>query len=1225
MKRYYFLVLVLILTGRELYAQTADTLTRRIILIGDAGQLTNGRHPVVDAVKKRIPLDNKTTVVFLGDNLYKIGLPDAQYRNYTQARAILDSQVSIADNTPAQVYMIPGNHDWENGGRGGYNAIIRQQLYVDFLNKGNVNFEPEDGCPGPREVDLGNDVMLIMFDSQWWLHPHDKPEMESDCRCKTKEELVDQIGDIIARNSRKLIVLACHHPFKSNGVHGGFFTLKQHLFPLTDLRKNLYIPLPIIGSAYPIARSVFGAPQDISHPAYTDMINRITAAVRRASPNVIFVSGHDHNLQLIREDGYNYVVSGGGCKQNRTSNNKNSLFNARNEGFAVMDVYASKDVKITYYEVMDTVRQSETIPLLNYSKLPESFSDTTEKASLVAETEYPDSVKAAINKNLKPVKGLKRFFMGQNYRKEWSAPVNMKIFKLLREKGGFIIEGLGGGSQTKSLHLENKLTKEKWVLRSMNKNPSGAIPEIYRGPVVEDLLTELKTSIFPYGAMITPSLTEPLGLASAKPELFFVPDDPALSFYRPLFANTVCMLERRNASYDFTDTKTTAKMMDKMLDENDHRPMQPEVLKARLLDILIADYDRHFDQWRWGIIDTGKGKLYYPIPRDRDQSFFNSDGRMLKFLSSRSMPFLKGFRSDIPKVNWLGFVARDFDRNFLTSLDKKQWEKAIKEVQQQLSDSVIGDAVRHLPPEIYAISGEKIIQKLKSRREALPAAALKYYHFISKRVNVVGSNQKEYFKVSSIGNLLQVKVYARSKGNDTSFVMYNRVFDPAVTREIRLFGLHDEDVFEVDKNAESKIKLRIVGGRGIDTFNIKGRINTLLYDLKDDMGITDYFIKDSSHIKKRFSNAPPVNDKTILGFSYNQTRFPMVHFNYNSDDGILLGAGFAHRTFGFRNLPYATDQRLSAVYAVDRGALRLQYRGEFNHLFRNLDLLVRGDFASPSLNNFFGLGNNTLINTDLPHRYYQTLYQSFEAQVLLRKRMFDKLHFMAGPYLYSYSAKYSRNNETVLGKPSQVRLDSAAVFGKKTYGGLKLGLLIDNRNKEFFPTRGIFWRHDFLATSNLTTGEGKYVAYITDMSLYASLREPAKLVAVLKFGGGRIFSKNYEYFQAMSFGAQNDLPGFRKNRFAGRSSLYGGLEFRAQLFNLNSYILPGPFGIAAFYNAGKVWQPNDPDGGRKWHGAYGFGVYFLPFSAFSISAYAGFSENEKMFNFTLGTKFNLTY
>jgi len=42
-----------------------DTIDARIVLIGDAGQLTNGHHPVVDAVKRLIPLDEKTTVLYL--------------------------------------------------------------------------------------------------------------------------------------------------------------------------------------------------------------------------------------------------------------------------------------------------------------------------------------------------------------------------------------------------------------------------------------------------------------------------------------------------------------------------------------------------------------------------------------------------------------------------------------------------------------------------------------------------------------------------------------------------------------------------------------------------------------------------------------------------------------------------------------------------------------------------------------------------------------------------------------------------------------------------------------------------------------------------------------------------------------------------------------------------------------------------------------------------------
>ncbi|HEX7847712.1 MAG TPA: metallophosphoesterase, partial [Chitinophagaceae bacterium] len=265
-----------------------DTILQRIVLIGDAGALTNGHHPVAEAVRKYIKLDSKTSVVYLGDNLYRAGLPDDQSIYYSEGKAILDAQLSVADSTDAKVFMLPGNHDWENGGRGGYDAIVRQQQYVDLLfGRQNVYFFPKDGCPGPEEISLGNDVTLIIFDSQWWIHPHEKPGIESDCDCKTTDELVTRLEEIVARNAKKLIILACHHPFKTNSVHGGFFTFKQHIFPFTDIKKNLYLPLPVLGSIYPIARSVFGSPQDLSHPAYANMITQVTNAVK-GHGNIVF-------------------------------------------------------------------------------------------------------------------------------------------------------------------------------------------------------------------------------------------------------------------------------------------------------------------------------------------------------------------------------------------------------------------------------------------------------------------------------------------------------------------------------------------------------------------------------------------------------------------------------------------------------------------------------------------------------------------------------------------------------------------------------------------------------------------------------------------------------------------------------------------------------------------------------------------------------------------------
>ena len=260
-----------------------DTVQARIVLIGDAGSLKGGKHPVIDAIRNTIKFDSLTTVIFLGDNLYPLGLPDDTYPNYTKQKSILDSEIALAVNTPAKEYFIPGNHDWEHEKPGGWDAIVREQQYVDNAGYSNVHFFPKDGCPGPVEISLSKDVVLIIMDSQWWLHTHDKPGIESDCPYKTKDEVLDRLDYILSRNSKKLILFACHHPFKSYGIHGGYFTLKQHIFPFTDYRPNLYIPLPLIGSIYPITRGIFGTAQDLHHPDYVNMVNDLQKVLKQYS------------------------------------------------------------------------------------------------------------------------------------------------------------------------------------------------------------------------------------------------------------------------------------------------------------------------------------------------------------------------------------------------------------------------------------------------------------------------------------------------------------------------------------------------------------------------------------------------------------------------------------------------------------------------------------------------------------------------------------------------------------------------------------------------------------------------------------------------------------------------------------------------------------------------------------------------------------------------------
>ena len=140
---------------------------------------------------------------------------------------------------------------------------------------------------------------------------------------------------------------------------------------------------------------------------------------------------------------------------------------------------------------------------------------------------------------------------------------------------------------------------------------------------------------------------------------------------------------------------------------------------------------------------------------------------------------------------------------------------------------------------------------------------------------------------------------------------------------------------------------------------------------------------------------------------------------------------------------------------------------------------------------------------------------------------------------------------------------------------------------------------------------------------FVSLNNPAGMVAVVRLGGGHIFNKNFEYFQALNLGANNFLRGFRKNRFSGSSLAYTSLELRIKLFTSKWYILPGDFGLIGFNDLGRVWLKNESSG--RWHNAFGGGLYYVPFNMMIVSATMGFSREENLFNFSIGTKLNITF
>src|SRR5688500_12749464 len=103
-----------------------------------------------------------------------------------------------------------------------------------------------------------------------------------------------------------------------------------------------------------------------------------------------------------------------------------------------------------------------------------------------------------------------------------------------------------------------------------------------------------------------------------------------------------------------------------------------------------------------------------------------------------------------------------------------------------MTDEIIEQSLRDMPPEVYDISGPEILEKLKSRRDQLPHVADRYYEVLARKVNVYGSNKHEYVQVERLDNKeTRVRVYKRKKDGEVLAQIYDRTFYTWETKEIR--------------------------------------------------------------------------------------------------------------------------------------------------------------------------------------------------------------------------------------------------------------------------------------------------------------------------------------------------------------------------------------------------------------------------------------------------------
>ncbi|TCC88517.1 hypothetical protein EZ428_17905 [Pedobacter frigiditerrae] len=807
-----------------------------------------------------------------------------------------------------------------------------------------------------------------------------------------------------------------------------------------------------------------------------------------------------------------------------------------------------------------------------------------------------DSLWIRVKPSYDSVSKFHRKVFGENYRKEYAMATKVPVLRMSQLHGGLMATEKGGGNQSRSLRLVDKNGAE-WVLRSVEKYPEVLLPPSFRNTVAKDIIKDNMVSQHPFSALVVAELAAAVGVPHSTPVIGWVVADPNLGEFSSDFANSLCLLELREP---LGNSDNTEKMYVKLNNDNDILFDANLYLKAKALDVLIGDWDRHEDQWRWKQLKGKQGTVYVPIPRDRDQVFFRSDGLIQKLAqSSWLLPMMQGYERDIKDINWFLWEGRELNSRFFANMSEQEWNATIEGFCSEITDQVLERSLMKLP-----ISNSQLqygfLEQLKRRRKALPEMMTKYYHFYHKIIDIEVTNKDEKIEVSDTGNkALYVKVTKAKQGNA---IIFDKVFDPGLTKEIRIYTHNGNDSLLIN-NKTSPVKIRIIGGEGNKLYQIEQSHRAILLYGKT----TNATYKGAAIRKLTKSLADDSANVAYVAKDLYKRKFTFLNAGYNPDDGLLLGMSYRIKHPGFRKSPYRDSQTFSFLHSFATSAFKFNYKGQWNKLLGNLDFLIDAEANAPSnTQNFFGFGNQTKFDDSVDGiSYYRTRFDRYHFDPSLSYQN-DKIAVKFGPSLSYYRYNVDDNLGRFITNSELLHSnDSLTIAKDKVYAGLTTDLIFDSRDNSILPKTGALLELKLQGHKGLNRYAESFAQLNIDFSFYQKIGPSGNLTIAERIGGG-ITAGRPAFFQSQFLGGQGNLSGFRQYRFAGKHIVYNNLEIRLRLGNFVNYIIPGEIGLLGLYDVGRVWVPNEKS--NSLHQGFGGGFYFAPASLTVLRVMASHSN-----------------
>lgn len=413
--------------------------------------------------------------------------------------------------------------------------------------------------------------------------------------------------------------------------------------------------------------------------------------------------------------------------------------------------------------------------------------------------------------------------------------------------------------------------------------------------------------------------------------------------------------------------------------------------------------------------------------------------------------------------------------------------------------------------------------------------------------------------------------------------MLDRTYDYKETKEIWVYGLGDDDVFEVKGKGDHPIFIRLIGGQNNDVYKIENGRKIKVYDQKnkkntvEEKGGASFRLTDNYDLNT-YQYKKQIQSLNLL----------LPSAGYNPDDGVKIGVSDIFTVNGFQQNPFAQQHRFALGYYFATNSFDINYEGEFANIFSHWNFLIGGYFKNPNFSeNFFGYGNETINpdqELDLDEDYNRVRIGGYGASLGIQKDSHYGSFFQLKAIFEGLEVEGTEDRFITQLEPQPLELDESKHFitAQGMYG-------YESYDNKVNPSRGMKFGLVAGATQNVEESEHLFGYVKPRIVFYNAISKNRKLVFKTDVRGQFNIGNNFEFYQAAQLGSDTGLRSYRKQRFTGRTAAVGSADLRYSFNSFRTSLTPVQIGIFGGYDLGRVWVPNDSS--KIWHSSYGGGFW----------------------------------